>query len=276
MLVFIIAIYKRPQLTNIVLNYYKRLQKKYPFKIVVAGSEGKPVKGVDYIEVPNFPLSNKNNLMMQHAKQYNPDAIVLLGSDDFICENVIKYYYDLIKRKETAVMGFYDLYFYSTEHDVLSHYDCGGKSYGAGRWFPKSALKKINYTGWHGEYERGLDGNNMKVLEAKGIQHKVIELADIDGFLVDIKHDFNISNKNITFVGTQVNKNIMARKKLPVKEIEALAEDFKTPEEAASFDHRKLYKFESNGKCKYMPEGEYTVTGFEAEIFTKKGFGLVK
>lgn len=276
MLVFIIAIYKRPELTNIVLNYYKCLQKKYPFKIVVAGSEGKPVKGVDYIEVPNFPLSNKNNLMMQRAKVHNPDAVVLLGSDDFICENVIKYYYDLIKRKETAVIGFYDLYFYSTEHDVLSHYDCGGKSYGAGRWFPKSALNKINWTGWYGEYDRGLDGINMKVLEAKGIEHKTIQLIDIDGFLVDIKHNFNISDKNITFVGTQVNKSIMARKKLPVKEIEALAEVFKPVFVEGTFDHKKTYKFESNGKCKYLPAGEYTVTGFEAEHFIKKGFGEVK
>ena len=275
MLVFIIAIYKRPKLTKIVLNYYKRMQKKYPFKIVVAGSEGQPVKGVDYIEVPNFPLTNKNNLMMQRAKEHNPDAVVLLGSDDFICENVIKYYYELIERKETSVMGFYDLYFYSTEHDVLSHYDCGGKSYGAGRWFPKSALDKINWTGWSGEYDRGLDGNNLKVLESKGIQHRTIELADIDGLLVDIKHDFNISDKNITFVGKEVNKSIMARKKLPVKEIEILAEDFKTPEMAAIFDHRKIYKFESNGKSKYLPEGEYTITGFEAEVFTKKGFGKV-
>ena len=275
MLVFIIAIYKRPKLTNIVLNYYKRLQKKYPFKIVVAGSEGKPVKGVDYIEVPNFPLTNKNNLMMQRAKEHNPDAVVLLGSDDFICENVIKYYYELIKRKETSVMGFYDLYFYSTEHDVLSHYDCGNKSYGAGRWFPKSALNKINWTGWTGEYDRGLDSNNLRVLENKGIVHKTIELADIDGFLVDIKHDFNISNKNITFVGTQINKSIMARKKLPVKDIEALAEDFIKPESAIVFDHKKTYKFESNGKGKYLPCGEYTITGFEAEVFTKKGFGKV-
>lgn len=217
MLVIIIAIYKRPELTEIVLNYYKRLQKKYLFKIVVAGSEGKPVKGVDYIEVPNFPLSNKNNLMMQRAKVHNPDAVVLLGSDDFICENVIKYYYELIKRKETAVVGFYDLYFYSTEHDILSYYECGERSFGAGRYFPKTVLNKINWTGWYGEYDKGLDGNNMKVLEAKHIEHNVIKLSEIGGFLLDVKHDLNITDKNITFRGTKVKKSLLKQYKIPIK-----------------------------------------------------------
>lgn len=276
MLVFIIAIYKRPNVTKIVIDHFKSLQKKYPFKIVVAGSEGKPIKGVDYIEVPNFPISEKNNAMMQRAKVHNPDAVVLMGSDDLIDENVVKFYYDLIKQKEKNVVGFYDLYFYSTEHSILSHYNCGGKSYGAGRYFPKSVLKKINWTGWTGEENRGLDGNNMKVIESKGIGHRVIELADIDGFLVDIKHDFNISNKNIIFVGEQVNKQIMTRKKMPEKKIEVLEEEFKPPLVDATFDKSKTYNFQSNGKSKYLPVGEYTITGFEAEIFTKKGFGTVK
>ena len=79
---------------------------------------------------------------MQRAKGHNPDAVVLMGSDDLIDENVLKFYYELIKQREQNVVGFYDLYFYSTEHSILSHYNCGGKSYGAGRYFPKSALKK--------------------------------------------------------------------------------------------------------------------------------------
>jgi hypothetical protein len=213
MLVFIIAIYKRPELTKIVLDHYKKLQKKYPFKIVVAGSEGKPIKGVDYIEVPNFPLSQKNNAMMQRAKVHNPDAVVLMGSDDLIDENIVKFYYDLIKKKEQNVVGFYDLYFYSTEHDHLSHYICGERSYGAGRFFPKSALKKINWTGWTGNESKGLDGNNMKLLQTNGIGHRVVKLADIDGFLVDVKHDLNITNKKITFMGQEV-KN---KKRIPLK-----------------------------------------------------------
>jgi len=276
MLVFIIAVYRRPAVTKLVLNHFFKLQKKYPFKIVVAGSEGKPIKGVDYIEVDNYPISQKNNAMMQRAKVHNPDAVVLMGSDDLIDENVLKFYYELIKKKEKAVVGFYDLYFYSTEHSILSHFNCGSKSYGAGRYFPKSVLNKINWTGWVGEENRGLDGNNMKVLQAKGVEHRVVELAEIDGFLVDIKHDFNISNKNIIFVGQQVNKQIMARKKMPVKAIEKLEEEFKAPKEDVKFDNSKTYIFASNGKNKYLPIGEYKVTGFEAELFTKKGFGTVK
>lgn len=276
MLVFIIAVYKRPQVTKIVLRHYFNLQKKYPFKIVVAGSEGVPIKGVDYIEVPNFPISQKNNAMMQRAKVHNPDAVVLMGSDDLIDENVLKFYYELIKKREQNVVGFYDLYFYSTEHSILSHYNCGGKSYGAGRYFPKAALKKINWTGWTGEENAGLDGNNMKVMVANGIGHRVVKLADIDGFLVDIKHNFNISNKNIIFVGQQVNKTIMARKKMPVKAIAKLEEEFKAPKNVSNLDPMKTYIFESNGKSKYLRVGEYKLNGLEADIFIKKGYGTIK
>jgi hypothetical protein len=283
MLVFIIAIYKRPELTKIVLDYYRKLNKIYPFKIVIAGSEGelsrKLAKGFDYIEVPNFPLTDKNNAMMQRAKIHNPDAVVLLGSDDFICENVIKYYYSLIEAKESNIVGFYDLYFYSTQHEYLSHYDCGGKSYGAGRYFPKSALKRINYTGWAGEYNRGLDSNNIKVCEAQGIKHRVIELSEIDGLLVDVKHNFNISNKNITFIGKQINKQIMARKKIPVDKIDNLPIDktiIEQPKPIEQLDYNKVYTFIPNGKSKYLGIDAIQITGFEAETFIKKGYGQVK
>jgi len=283
MLVFIISIYKRPELTKIVLDYYRKLNKIYPFKIVIAGSEGesskKLAKGFDYIEVPNFPLTDKNNFMMQRAKVHNPDAVVLLGSDDFICENVIKYYYSLIEAKETEVVGFYDLYFYSTQHEYLSHYDCGEKSFGAGRYFPKSVLELINYKGWKGDLNKGLDGNNMRILEQRGVKHRVVELADIDGLLVDVKHNFNISNKNITFVGKQVNKQIMARKKIPVDKIDALPIEktvVNQPKEVSGFDYNKVYTFIPNGKSKHLGLEPIKITGFEAELFIKKGYGDVK
>jgi len=288
MLVFIIAIYKRHALTKVVLDYYRELQKKYPFKIVIAGSEGKKsqdlANGFEYIETPNFPISNKNNAMMLKAKELNPDAVVLLGSDDFICENVIKYYYKLIKQNENSVVGFYDLYFYSTAHEILSHFDCGNKSYGAGRYFPKYVLEKINYKGWYGSFDRGLDGNNMKLIQSNQIESKVIKLSDIDGLLVDIKHDFNISNKNIIFVGKQVNKNIMARKKIPTEKIDALPiekvkkvdEPIKTIDESLNLDPRKLYTFVSNGKSRFIKEGECEFNGYECEIFIKKGYGSLK
>jgi hypothetical protein len=279
MLVFIIAIYKRPELTKIVLDYYRKKSKQYGFKVVIAGSEGaqskKLAKGFDYIEVPNFPISEKNNKMMQRAKVHNPDAVVLLGSDDFICDNVIQFYYDLIKQNEQSVVGFYDLYFYSTQHEYLSHYEVGFQSYGAGRFFPRMVLDMIDFTGWRGEINKGLDGNNTKVLMSVGANHRAVQLADICGLLVDVKHDFNISNKNITFVGTHVNKSIMAKKKIPVEKIDALPIEKTIIPEPIVNDNEDVV-FVSNGKSKWIPAGEIKITGHEAKLFTNKGYGNIK
>jgi hypothetical protein len=282
-LVFIMAIYKRHDLTAVVLDYYRKLKKKFGFEIVIAGSEGEVSRqlahGFDYIEVENFPLSQKNNAMMLRAQIHKPKAVVLLGSDDFICENIIKFYYDLINKKEKSVVGFYDLYFYSTAHEYLSHLDCGLKSYGAGRFFPLSVLKKIKWTGWHGEYNKGLDGNNMRVLTIEGVEHKVVKLEEVDGFLVDVKHTVNISNKNITFVGKHSNKKIMARRKIPVKKLDALEikkELIPQPIEVVKVDifDDKKYTFISNGKSKSLKK-ESKLTGWECKILIKKGLGNV-
>ena len=44
-------------------------------------------------------------------------------------------------------------------------------------------------------------------------------------------------------------------------------------QEKVSLDLKKEYKFESNGKSPYMPKGEYVVSGEQAELFIKLGYG---
>ena len=124
----------------------------------------------------------------------------------------------------------------------------------------------------------------MNVLLRNGVEHRVVELSEIDGLILDVKHDFNISNKNIIFVGKQVNKNIMARKKIPVEKLDKLPiekvkiddEQLKNVDESINLDYRKLYTFISNGKSKFIKEGEHEFNGYECEIFIKKGYGELK
>ena len=249
-LVFIIAIYKREELTKQVLAYYKRLRKKYGFEIVVAGSEGersrKVATGCHYIEVPNYPISEKNNAMMLEAKKFDPDAVVILGSDDFICENVIKHYYKLIEKGENKVFGFTDLYFYGLQEDILSHYNVGQKSYGAGRYFPRAVLDAMNWRGWERELNKGLDGENMQKVLLSGCEYYSIPLKEIDGFLVDVKSGFNISRKEIIFVGKQVNVEMMEEKGIKVRKPRGTKKKVEeTTEEVKAVDYQ----------AKPIPEG---------------------
>jgi hypothetical protein len=46
-------------------------------------------------------------------------------------------------------------------------------------------------------------------------------------------------------------------------------------QEKVSLDAKKIYSFESNGLCRYLPKGKHEVTGEMAELFTKQGYGKV-
>lgn len=269
-IIFIIAIYKRHDLTKIVLDYYRKLSKKYGFKIVIAGSEGQTSeelsKGLVYIEVPNEPLTEKNNAMMLKAKEFKPDAVVLLGSDDLICENVIRWYYSLDTNK---VMGFSDIYFYSTQHKITSYLHLD-KHFGAGRYYPKSVLEKCNYKAWRGKLNKGCDNNSEKYLTSLGIEFERIALDKINGFLIDIKHDYNISSKNIIFVGNQINNDIMAKKLN--KEVATKVENLTFTPKAVKSDK---IKFVGNGKEATLGTRTFNLDKLKAEIFVKKGWGEI-
>ena len=269
-IVFIIAIYKRHDLTKIVLDYYRKLSKKYGFKIVVAGSEGQISeelsKGLVYIEVPNEPLTEKNNAMMLKAKSFKPDAVVLLGSDDLICENVIRWYYSLDTNK---VMGFSDIYFYSTQHKITSYLHLD-KHFGAGRYYPKTVLEKCNYKAWRGKLNKGCDNNSEKYLSSLGVEFERIALDKINGFLIDIKHDYNISSKNIIFVGNQINNDIMAKKLN--KEVAQKVENLTFTPKAVKSDK---IKFVGNGKEATLGTRTFNLDKLKAEIFVKKGWGEI-
>jgi hypothetical protein len=269
-LVFIIAIYQRHDLTKIVLDYYRKLSKKYGFTVVVAGSEGQIskdlAKGLVYIETENNPLTAKNNAMMLKAKEFNPDAVVLLGSDDLICENVIRWYYSLDTNK---VMGFSDIYFYSTQHKITSYLHLD-KHFGAGRYYPKSVLDKCKWKAWNGKINKGCDNNSEKYLRGLGVEFERIQLDKINGFLIDIKHDYNISSKNIIFVGNQINNEIMAKKLN--KEVATKVENLTFTPKAVKSDK---IKFVGNGSDPTLGTKTFYLDKLKAEVFVKKGWGEI-
>jgi hypothetical protein len=288
-LVFIIAIWQRHDLTKVMFKHLRKLQKKFDFGVVVAGSEKEKSKklcaGFKYIETPNKPLSNKNNAMLKASKDFDPKGVVILGSDDFIDENVVKYYYNLIEQGTKKVQGFTDLYFYGTHNKKLSHYNTGIKSYGAGRFFPRSVLDKVNFKGWQGVANKGLDRNNQVFMEAKGIEFDSVSLESIGGFLVDVKHTVNITKKDIVDIGQEVDRKLFTKHKVnvlrdldklskifePSDEQKEMAESLKYPE-----DLNKEYHIAGTGKSKHMPQGDvFIVSGHQAMVLIKKGAAIL-
>lgn len=202
-LALIIAVYKRHDLERIVLNNFKRQSEKFGFEIIIAGSEGEVSKelanGCHYVEVDNFPLSNKHNSMLEVAKKLEVDGVVLMGSDDIVNDafwsNIYKF-----KSTDKDVKGLTDLYFYSTKSKQIGYfvgYKNSTQTAGAGRFFSKYVLEKANWKLWSDSLNVGLDSDCTARLTELGIKDKSYTMLKSKAILIDVKHTISITKKEI-------------------------------------------------------------------------------
>ena len=82
-LMVVVPIWKREATTKLVLDWYEKID----CDVLVVGSEGEKSRRMSqgpYLEAPNYPLDAKYDLGISHCRMYDPDAVALVGSDDFI------------------------------------------------------------------------------------------------------------------------------------------------------------------------------------------------
>ena len=201
MISIVSAIWQRPELTEIFLDSLVRYRKDYGITAVVAGSEhnGKPCssRGIGYVEVPNEPLSGKFIKASQKAAAlYNPDAFLIMGSDDFIDDALIQRY---IRTLENGVdiAGITDCYFYNTISKEAMYW-CGytnfrqGETIGMARMLSKKVFRGVHGKFWPSGIETGLDYNMMQKI--KRVKNIIQQSFHIEGMIaVDIKGQGNIS-----------------------------------------------------------------------------------
>lgn len=201
-LAVIVPIYKRHELTNLCLKNLWNQWNKYGIDVFVVGSEGQASRdlaenfGFNYLEFENNPLSDKLNAILKEAKGY--DGVIVLGSDNFISDSIIEYY-QTVDCSTSAVYGFDDIHFYSTSLKKLatkSSYNSMKMSIGVGRLFTKELLKVANYSLWNESLNSGLDTSSNKRISALGAKHEIIPYTK-DFFMLDIKHELNISDPAI-------------------------------------------------------------------------------
>ncbi len=162
--------YKRYELTKIVLKYYT---KTFPDIILTVVTE----------EYPNFPLAQKFNHAFEFAKDSNPDAVILIGSDDLLSPELISYYQTHYNARADYVLGLKDLFFYEIA-PRKQYYFSGLKGkyvfpIGAGRIFSKKILDKLNWRPYGDMIiNRGLDTNSSLYMARQGIGHKMITMKE--------------------------------------------------------------------------------------------------
>jgi len=232
-IVILTCIWKRPKLTRIVLSHYRALKKELKdvinLELVAVGSEGEKSKniceesGFNYFEYENQPMSEKWNFGLQMTKKINPDAVIIVGSDDLIDKNLLEFY-DKKLKQGYMMLGIKDFYIYDAERRKLAYWRGYGKlndahrmneTIGLARCLSRSLLDKLDFNIWNDlNISRNLDGAMTTRLKEVGIYpvsearmpyinlenqlygagHLGYKLKEIEGFAIDIKTKTNVTS----------------------------------------------------------------------------------
>ncbi len=177
---YVTAMWKRPELTDIVFSHVAFLKEKLADKLelipAVAGSEGDISRtiaeknGFLYAEVPNSPLSNKWNASLALLHAQNVEGVCIFGSDDLSDE---AYFLRLLEElsRGRELLGVDGMYFF----DQFSGRMFDWKGYraprekdvpGAGRFLHRCYLDQLNWRLWPDGLESCLDSAMLERLRA--------------------------------------------------------------------------------------------------------------
>jgi len=190
--------------------YLKHIRAHIPYaqaegidlSVAISGSEGvdsqfpSQKRGFAYIDVPNRPLGNKFNEAVRLALSfYNPDYIMIMGSDTFMSPSIWKVYAKYIAEGETYI-GTTDLYMWDWRDNRAVYWagyngDRAMEPIGPGRVIHKSLIP------WDGgiydkDLNRNLDASFTRRMLTKGI--KATTFKSKDHLLVSCKGDENITD----------------------------------------------------------------------------------
>lgn len=168
-LAILTCLWKRPEVSTISLNATIRQLKKLPinWKILCVGSEGKVSQeiaqkaGVDYTEYPNDPLGGKFNHGLLKIRGWNPDAVMVLGSDNSVTSGFIQKSVKSIQAG-TDVTGCLDGIMIDTVSKKSIHWlgyggRRSGEPLGSGRCYGGKLLERLDWKLWENRLNRVLD-----------------------------------------------------------------------------------------------------------------------
>ena len=228
---FLTAIWKRYELTSAFLSHINFLKEElieFDISCIIVGSEGEKTRemvissGNEYLEHENLPLSRKWDAGLRFSKSFDPDAVIILGSDDFISPQIVR---SLLEKVSSGwlMTGLMDMHILDSNGGRLFHWNGYSvntphrmwETIGLGRCLSRKLLDRVDFSLWDKEdIDSGLDGLMTRKLASIGLipiphgqevwilledgefafGHSGIYSADVDGFAVDVKTSENITD----------------------------------------------------------------------------------
>ena len=136
----------------------------------------------------NQPLSHKWNAGIMALQDIEFDAVILLGSDDYIDDKFVQFVSKNIDHFD--MIAFTDIYF---ESDGVKYYWQGyensreGEPIGAGKVYTKQFLKRIKYNLFNKSANRGLDGISWNRCKQANAKMMITSIREHGLMLCDVK-----------------------------------------------------------------------------------------
>jgi len=191
-LLFYLAVWRRPEITEICFMGIDRLRKTglYPIDTLAVISEEsmKPLcekYNIDYVEHENQPLGKKKNFGLKESFKKDWDYMVELGSDDLLKN---EYLHGIKDFKGDLACVDHFAYINSETSEARTYKT---KSYyGLGRMVKRSVAEKIGNL-WPENQNRGLDNGSMYyMVTVHGVRPQLIKFDHPVG--IDIKSKENL------------------------------------------------------------------------------------
>lgn len=197
------ALWKREEIATAVLNYYAAVAiRGIEFMRLAVGSEGDRSReraesnGWNYLEFPNRPVSDKWNAGAVLLKDWDVDAVVVVGDDDLISRRYFERLPTILRAGRT--FAYFDAVHYfdrATQRCVRAVVPYVG----AGRMLSRQLLELLEWQPWAPGRDRYLDrsmGEKIHRLSLDGadigLWHGFNAVTDPAAIVVDIKSDEGI------------------------------------------------------------------------------------
>ena len=162
------CLWQRYEVADFFLKYFSEMRglvkDEIDLQLLAIGSEGEVTRnlvegyGFNYEEHENKPLSQKWEYAIRKSKEYDFDAVVILGSDDIIGSDVLRHYIEQLK-KGYLFYGFYDAFVYDVRFQGLLYFggygdvaskmpERLGESVGLGRMISRELLEALDFSIW--------------------------------------------------------------------------------------------------------------------------------
>lgn len=226
-LLIYLALWKRPQITELCFKGLNRLRHHPDFDIQVLAVVSEPEMltlcdkyNVIAVTHSNTPLGRKKNFGLQAARALQFDYMMEIGSDTLVLNELLDEY----KKDFIGVHHFFgigDCAFIDSETRACRRVG-GASTYGGGRMISRHALEVMDFKIWPDGLNRGLDNASVfKLAREGGFWYKQLKPGQVP-LVFDVKSQDNIWPFN-HLIGCEYDVNRLLDR-ISIEEVNAIKE----------------------------------------------------